>query len=97
MERHVKKRLIRTTTGNNQNLSLSAQTGEHCPGSGWWTAQDPAAAAAAVYVAEGSLMPAAHGVPTLWRLMITDAPVEATVRVGEGWQPSTRPTNFQIV
>jgi hypothetical protein len=61
----VKKRFPRKSTFETGNVLFEVfRTGDHCPASGWWVSEvDPDSPR---FVAEGSVMPARHGLAVTW-------------------------------
>ncbi|GAB4097952.1 hypothetical protein [Sinomonas halotolerans] len=61
-----RRRAIRPAQSNPR----PAQTGEHCPATGWWSTDGGRSPyPLTVFVMEGSLMPAALGQRAVWRLV----------------------------
>ena len=56
----------RRTAASELDYFETASTGHHCPKTGWWSLRWNEEAAA--FIAEGQLMPAVGGVPTVWVL-----------------------------
>jgi hypothetical protein len=52
-----------------QAKSLVTRTGDHCPETGWWQpyqSETPGSTTPSRFLAQGSIMPALDGLPTLW-------------------------------
>lgn len=53
------------------HVTVKADTGTHCPFTGWWTASHPHTEAV-VYVWKGDVMPSHTGRPIEWQLAKSD-------------------------
>lgn len=74
-------RLVRT------HVTVKANTGTHCPFTGWWTAAQPHNEAV-VYVWKGDVMPGLTGRPIEWQLAKSDP---------GGWLISDMPDQTQML